>query len=288
MILVRRLWADDVGEGDAFLRGVFHHDVGGLFLPVNFAGVGHGGRVGEVRGHRGRVVPAPEDLLPPRRRYFALGETFVKLRRLREACARRCGGPHSRMMRRKLPCCRSAHREATHDHPLCINRVVRLHVGECLEKVNLTGEFVRVAVAPVEVADDGSGRGELAFVALRSVNERQFAQLLPAPVAPEIEAARLGFAGLEVVWDEDAVGLHRAVYFRAVAACDEAGLRVPRHLALCQRGGAGESLLDVVFRDGDLFCVENLVVAQRPVGGLVEDFDVGQLIIDELVRDELP
>ena len=40
----------------------------------------------------------------------------------------------------------------------------------------------------------------------------------------------------------------------------------------------------MILRDGDVLLLENLAVAHGPVGGLVEDFHIRQLLLDERIR----
>ena len=71
------------------------------------------------------------------------------------------GGPQRRVVDRELPARGPAHREAAGDEPVLVDAVVLLDVVEALERVDLAGELVGVAVAAVGVQDERVRRREL-------------------------------------------------------------------------------------------------------------------------------
>ena len=123
---------------------------------------------------------------------------------------------------------------------------------------------------------DRAGRCELAPAFHPVGDEAEFRRFLRAPAQPEIETARGCFAGLPVVGNDEAVGLHGAVDFGNVAAHDEAGRGVPRGLAVAQFLRALAAERELLPRGVEVFRLEELVVAQRPIHGLVKDHHVRQ------------
>ncbi len=276
LVFMRHAGADEVREGEPFLRHVARHDVGGLLLRVDLAGVGDDRRVHEIgRVERG-VVPAPEHLLEPRRRRLAGREDVEELGRLGKAGARRHGGPEPRVMRAELPGRCAAHREAAHHQAVHVDRVTLPHAFQRLEEIHLAGEFVGVAIAAVEVADDRRFRREFAAALHAVLEEGELAQLFAAAVQPEVEPHRVRRIGLPVVGNDEAVRLHRAVDFRAIAAHDEAGLLGPRRLSIAQLLRAFGAERELLFRGVELLHVEELAIPQRPVDRLMKDLHVGQ------------
>jgi len=76
--------------------------------------------------------------------------------------------------------------------------------------------------------------------------------------------------------DHQTVGLDGIVEFRAIAAQNEPGGLQPWRLAATQMGITFAALAEQVVGDRDFPLGKELVVAEGPVDGLVEDFDVRQ------------
>ena len=55
------------------------------------------------------------------------------------------------------------------------------------EEIHLAGKFLRVTKAPIEVEHDRFVRRELTTILHAILEERELAQLLPAPMLPEVE-----------------------------------------------------------------------------------------------------
>src|SRR5438034_6251790 len=75
---------------------------------------------------------------------------------------------------------------------------------------------------------------------------------------------------------DEAVGLHRAVDARHVAADNQTRRRGPRSLFLPQQSGTFQSLLEQSPGNGDLADVEKLIVGQRKMDRLLVDLYVRQ------------
>src|SRR4051794_31694866 len=100
---VRRFWADDVRQLDAFFtEGLFHH-VCGLLLAINLAAVSDRRAVPEVEAPAGAVVPVPKLLFPPRRLQIFLLKDLKKVGRLTETRAGIGGEPAVGVMDGELP-----------------------------------------------------------------------------------------------------------------------------------------------------------------------------------------
>ncbi len=113
-----------------------------------------------------------------------------------------------------------------------------LYVGEGFEEIDFSGEGAGVAVAAVEVEDDGVARLEVAWVADAVPEEIDFAEGFAAAVKPGVYAPVVGAVGCVRGWDYEAVGLDTAVDFRNVASDDEAGGFGPRGVAVGELVGA--------------------------------------------------
>src|SRR5690606_17401251 len=129
--------------------------------------------------------------------------------------------------------------ETAHHDAVLVDRIKLAGMIQGFEQVDLAGELVGAAVAAVGVQDEGAGGGDLAGLLAALVEEGQFAEGFAAAVAPDIEAGGRTAVALR---HDHAVGLHRAVDLRAVAAHDEALLGGPGRAALLELGGAFEAL----------------------------------------------
>jgi hypothetical protein len=124
--------------------------------------------------------------------------------------------------------------------------------------------------------DERVRRHEFAAILHPVLDEGEFAELFAAPVQPDIRAAQADIARLPVVRDDHAVRLHRAVDAREVATHYEPGFADPQGRAPTKFLESLAADLELQPRRRDLLRIENLVVAQRPIHGLVEDLHVGQ------------
>ena len=77
MVFVRGLRADDAFEFQAFAGHRGFHNVGGLFLGIDFPAIGDEGKIAKIGGVACGVIPAPEFLLPRGALGFSGGERFV-------------------------------------------------------------------------------------------------------------------------------------------------------------------------------------------------------------------
>ena len=238
--------------------------------------VGEHRGVGEVCGADGRVVPTIQDDLPPRRRRFASGEDARVFRSLGEARACVARGPQPGVMRAEVPRAGTAHREARVDQPVVVHGIRAACGVERLEDIHLAREFRGVAVAPVGMDDERVGRREFPRAFHPARHEGKLAQRLAASVIPNPSRAwRFVCRALPRSRHDDAEGLHAAINLRAIAAHDEPRLCRPRSLALVQRGGAGLAFAEQRARSGDFLHAIELIVAQRPIHGLVENLHIG-------------
>ena len=96
----------------------------------------------------------------------------------------------------------AAHAEAADEDAVLIHVEVLLDIGEGFEEVDFAGEGAGVAIAAVEMDDDGVARGELAGVVETVPEEVHFAEGLAAAVKPGVGApasrSRM-LAGVELV-----------------------------------------------------------------------------------------
>ena len=65
MVLVRGIGSDDVRQPHTFARHGFGHDIGGLFLNIDLAAIGHGRAVEQVDGVIIGVIQMPQLFFPP-------------------------------------------------------------------------------------------------------------------------------------------------------------------------------------------------------------------------------
>ena len=274
-VLVADVRAPDTREFQSLgAHGAFHH-VAALTLLVIKAGVGNDGDAREIRGVIRGVVELPERLLP-RGKLRAVRAELLVLRRLREARARRDHRPHAGMMRAQMPRARATHREAAQREAAVIDAIRFLHLRQRLEDIRLARELEGVAVATVGMQDQRVGGRELAKRLHAVGDEFQLSEIIVAPVQPHIEAARRGSIRGEGCGNDETEGLHRAVNFGNVAAHHEAGGGEPRGLALAQLVRALHAGLEQRAGEADFVAAVELVVAQRPVHGFVENFHVRQ------------
>jgi hypothetical protein len=94
-------------------------------------------------------------------------------------------------------------------------------------------------------------------------------------MAPDVEAGRSPDVAVR---NHHAVGLHRAVDLRAVAAHDEAFLLGPRRLAGFELLCTLQAFCDEFVRAFQLGELVDFVVTQRPIDCLVINFEIGQQI----------
>ena len=80
------LGPDDPFQFQAFFGHVLFHDVGGLLLGIQFAGIGDGWAVEKIDRVIGAVVPVPKLLFVPGRLDGFILEMVEKLAGLRESC----------------------------------------------------------------------------------------------------------------------------------------------------------------------------------------------------------
>ena len=186
-----------MGEFDAFAGECGGHDVGGLFLFIDFAAVGDGGKVEEIYGDVGAVIPVPEFLFPRRRGNGFVLEDAEEFFGFGKPGAGGGGGEFAGIVDRELPAGSAAHRETADNDAIFIDAVTFLHVGERFEEIDLAGEFVGVTIAAVKVQDEGVGGNEFAGGTEAVVEEFEFGEFLVAAVEPGVEAA--GTFGGEVV-----------------------------------------------------------------------------------------
>ena len=92
-------------------------------------------------------------------------------------------------------------------------------------------------------------------------------------MAPEVEPQRRTHIGLG---HDHAVGLNRAINAGAIGADDRALLRGPGGFPFSEGGGTGLTFSDEFMGRVKFRVLEKLIIADRPIDGLVEDFDVGQ------------
>src|SRR5690349_10735540 len=91
---------------------------------------------------------------------------LLKNKCIHESRPGRCGRPEPGMVRRQMPCCRSAHGEPSDTDAILIDRIVRAHIFQRLKSIHFPGEFIRVAIAPVWMEHESVRGGELAAAAL--------------------------------------------------------------------------------------------------------------------------
>ena len=177
----------------------------------------------------------------------------------------------------ELPDRRAAHGETTDEESVVVDVVALAGMGVRLPEVDLTGHLVGAAVTAVEMEHQAVVRRELTDILAAVAEEGEFGQSLAATVAPEVEAHQRTRI---VVRDDHAVRLDRAVDLRLVATDDQAGLAGPRGLTFEERGGTGLALDDQIVGGLEFALIEILIVATRPVDGLVEDLDVRQELLE--------
>ena len=290
------LGADDVGHLHAVLEKRGFHEVGGGFLRVVLAAVGHERGVGEVDGARERVVEIPEFLLIPRDGGEFVAELLVVL----HVHETRAGIDRSELvwvMRAEVPRARAAHREAAHGEFVAVNRVVLRRVVEAFPHVRLARELEGVHEAAVGVEHEGVVGQERAARALLAFDEGDLVERVAAPVQPEVEAAGLVIAGEVSHRNLQPVRLHRAVNLRHVAVHDgdvrergrrlglafefllqrkQTGLRVPRGVASGELLGALGAGLEQRAGGVELVGAREDVVLQRVADGVVVNLHVRQ------------
>ena len=147
---------------------------------------------------------------------------------------------------------------------------------ERFEEVDFAGEFAGVAVAAVEVQDDGVARRELAGGLLARGDEVELGERFIAAVEPGVEAPAMGRVGRIRGRHDEPVRLDALVDFGDVAAHHESGGGGPGCLSGGELGGALFALLEEEFGRGDLGGLEEFVVLEREADGLGVDQHVGQ------------
>ena len=287
VVFVRGLRADEVLELHALGGGGRGHDVGGLFLRIEFAAVGDGRDVEEISGRGGGVVPVPEFLLPPGALGFVGGEGFGVEGGLGETSAGRGGGPEAGEVGGEVPSARAAHGKTADNDATGVDFIEFSDELDGLHDVDFAGEFGGVAEAAVGMEYDGIGGNDFAGGFFALGHEGELRALFVATGEDDVETAggdRNGRGGgggrsggaFPSGGDDEGVGLDGVVEFGAVTADDGAGRFEPRGFAGAESGGAFAADGEEVARGVELFEVEELVVAERPVDGFVKDFDVGE------------
>jgi hypothetical protein len=165
-------------------------------------------------------------------------ENFEEVGCFGKAGAGSSGGEEVGVVNGELPGRSAAHGEAACDDAVFVDVVVGFDVVEGFEEIDLAGEFVGVAVAAVEVENEGVGGGEFAGAAFALGEEVEFGKLFVAAVEPGVEAMRSRGGVCEGGGNDQAVGLDGAVDFGDVAADDEAGLFGPGSFAGFEGSGA--------------------------------------------------
>src|SRR2546427_5491726 len=91
-------------------------------------------------------------------------------------------------MRAEVPCGRASNAESADRDAVRIDLILAFDRVQRFEQVDLASELVRVAVASIQVQDDGVGRREFARIPLAIPEEVDLVQRLVASVEPRIEA----------------------------------------------------------------------------------------------------
>src|SRR5262249_25700415 len=155
----------------------------------------------------------------------------------------------------ELPARRPAHREPAGHEPVLVEPVVLSRVLQTLQRVDLAGELVRVAVPAVGVQDERARRRDDAAGGLLRADEVDLRAQLAAAVPPEVEPVLRLAPEVVARRDEQTVRLHRAVDPRPVAADDVPGRAGPRRLALLQLLRTLEPLGQELLRRGYVVAV---------------------------------
>src|SRR3989442_313091 len=123
---VPRPWPNHVPQLNPLLPHRRLHDVCGLFLVVELAGVGDDGALPQVGGPAGAVVPLPELPLPPGRLEVLFLEDLEEVGGFAEPRAGVGGEPAIGIVDGEMPGGGPAHREATDANPVLVHAVAAL------------------------------------------------------------------------------------------------------------------------------------------------------------------
>ena len=108
------------------------------------------------------------------------------------------------------------------------------------------------------------------------MDEVEFREFFAAAVEPCVETPAVGEVRVEGFGDDEPERLDAAVDFREVAAWDETAGVEPWDFAADEGVETIEAVGELIAGQLDLGGVEEFVVAEGPVDGLVEDLDVGE------------
>ena len=173
----------------------------------------------------------------------------------------------------ELPDRGATHAETANEETVIVDGIRLTGVLIRFPEVDFTGELVGATIAAIGMQDETVSRGNLADALAAVLEETQLTQGLATAMAPEVEAQRRADIGLR---HDHAVRLNRTVNARAVGTDDGAFLRGPRSFPFSEGGGAGLTFGDEFMGGLKFGILEKLIIADRPIDGLVEDLDVGQ------------
>jgi hypothetical protein len=201
---------DDVHEVEPLGGHRLGHDVGRLLLRILLAAVGDGRARGQVQTPVDAVVEMEQFLLVPGRLQLLVLVNTEEVGRLGEPGPRLSRRPAIGVVDREVPGRRAPHRESLDDDPVRVDDVMLRDVVDRLQRVDLAGEVVGVAVPAVGLHADRAREQHRRRRADHAADEADFRVRLETPVEPDLEAERMG-ASLVVGGHVETVRLHRAV-----------------------------------------------------------------------------
>ena len=203
-------------------------------------------------------------------------ESFQELGRFGKSGTRSSGRPLVRVVDGELPGSSPSHGETADQDAVLIDPVIGLRMGERLEEIDLAGEFVRIAVATIEMQYDGTFRRDFATLAAEALLEKgELAESLAAPMAPEVQAdpsIRIGFWSRR---DLDTVWLPGVIDLRLIGTNDGPGFMQPGCLASLEGMRSCQAQVEQLIGEGEFFFLEDLIVAKSIGNGFVTNAHIG-------------
>ena len=149
-----------------------------------------------------------------------------------------------------------------------------LHVFQCFKEIRFARELAGVAVASVEMQNDGVLGLKLAGILHAVIEEVDLVERLAAAVEPRVHAPAVRFFGAISGRNHQTVRLHAAINFRGVGANDQSGGPGPRRIAAGQSVGSFGANAKQLLGPVDLLLAEELITFEGEPDGFVEDQDI--------------
>lgn len=269
-------WTDDVREVQPVLIHSVCHDIGGLFLDIQLAGIRDDRQIIKVLSVSITVVHVPELFFPGFGVEGFFLEGLEELRCFRETGAGVGGVELTGKVDGELPATGSAHGKTTDSDAVVVNLVVFFGVFKGFKNISFAGELEGVGVASVWMKHYRVFWGKNAFIVGALKEEAEFGSAFAPAVEPEIERITDGRLMGVCFRNDETVGLDSMVDFRDETTNDEAFLRGPGGFAVEEVVGAIDACGEHFFGTVDFAFVEDFVVFEGFVNGPVVDEDIGQ------------